>query len=373
MRRFFRPALIPVLPVLALGIGAAACGSSGEPATPPPAAANASAAGTVQLSQENVTTATTGRVSAGPVISGQLTPAREATVRSMVSGSIVTLTTDRGENVQNGAVLARITSRDLESARLSAEAAVKSAEVALSVAQSETARTEALVKGGAVAARELEQTRNAVAGAEAQLAAARSRVRSVEQQLDDTSVKAPFAGVVSARPASVGDVVSPGTEIVTIIDPSSMRLEALVPSDQLADVKPGAKVTFTIRGVPGQFVGRVDRLNPTADPVTRQVAVFITLPNTRGQLISGLFAEGRIETSSHEGIVIPLAAVDETGIRPLVTRIKQGKAERVSVTLGARQADTEMVEVTQGLTAGDVLVVGSAKNVTDGTAITVLK
>jgi membrane fusion protein, multidrug efflux system len=372
MRRFLRPALVIVVPVLSLALLSAACGASGESATPPAATAGASS-GAVQLAAENVTTASLGRVSAGPVISGQLTPAREASVRAMVGGSLVTLTVDRGQAVQNGAVIARISSRDLDSAKQSAEAGVKSAEVALNVAKSEAVRTEALVKGGALATRELEQTQNAIAGAEAQLAAARSRVRSVEQALDDTAVKAPFTGVVSARPASPGDVVSPGTELVTIVDPSSMRLEALVPSDQLASIKPGAKVTFTIRGVPGEFIGRVDRFNPTADPVTRQVAVFITLPNTKGQLISGLFAEGRIETASHEGIVIPLSAVDETGVRPTVTRVKGGKAERVPVTLGARQPDTEMVEITSGITTGDVLIVGSAKNVTAGTPITVLK
>lgn len=372
MRRFFYPALVTLVPAISLAIVAAGCGASGESAEPPAEAA-VIPAGTVQLAPENVTTATVGRVSAGPVISGQLTPAREASVRAMVGGSLVSLTIDRGQAVRNGAVIARISSRDIEASKQSAEAGVRSAEVGLSVARSEAVRTEALVRGGALAARELEQTQNAVAGAEAQVAAARSRVRSVEQQLDDTSVKAPFAGIVSARPASVGDVVSPGTEIVTIVDPSSMRLEALVPSDRLAEVKPGAKVTFTIRGVPGEFTGQVDRFNPTADPVTRQVAVFVTLPNTSGQLISGLFAEGRIETASHEGIVIPLSAVDETGVKPLVTRVKQGKAERVTVTLGARQPDTEMVEVTEGVTAGDVLIVGSAKNVTTGTAVTVIK
>jgi RND family efflux transporter MFP subunit len=291
----------------------------------------------------------------------------------MVGGSIVALPTDRGQVVSAGAEVARITSRDLEAAKLSAEAGVRSAKVALDVARSEAVRVEALVKGGALATRELEQARNVVAGAEAQLAAAESRVRSVEQQLDDTSVKAPFSGVVSARPASVGDVVAPGAELLTIIDPSSMRLEALVPSEKIAEIKRGAKVMFTIRGVPGQFIGRVDRLNPTADPVTRQVAVFVTLPNTRGALISGLFAEGRIETASHEGVVVPLAAVDETGVKPLVTRIRDGKAERVAVALGVRQPETEDVEITQGVAAGDVLVVGSAKNVATGTAVTVIQ
>jgi hypothetical protein len=103
------------------------------------------------------------------------------------------------------------------------------------------------------------------------------------------------------------------------------------------------------------------------------VSIFVSLPNTGGKLIAGLFAEGRVESATRNGLVIPLSAVDETGPTPLVTRVRDGKAERVPVTLGIRQADTEQVEVTSGVAAGDVLVVGSAKNVTSGTAITIVK
>jgi len=323
----------------------------------------------VSLSPENVTTVAMRKITAGPMISGELTPAREATVRAQVGGSLVSLTVDRGQPVKAGQVVARISSRDLEDSHASAQAAVKSAETALAVSKSELQRTEALVKGGALAARDQEQARNAVSNAEAQLAAAKARESAVRQQLDDTSVKAPFSGLVSARPASSGDIVSPGTVLLTIVDPSSMRLEALVPSDQVTQINPGAAVHFTVRGNPEAFVGHVDRLNATADPVTRQVAVFVTLPNVGGKLIAGLFAEGRVETSSRDGIAVPLAAVDETGAVPFVTRIRDDKAERVEVTLGAREAGTEQVEVTKGLAVGDMVIVGSVKNLPTGTPV----
>lgn len=350
-------------------VAASACGGRAEPA----AAATTTSAPVVLLAPENVSTASVQQISSGPVISGQLTPAREASVRAQVGGSIVALTVDRGEVVQAGAEVARISSRDLEAARSSAQVAVRSVESALAVARAEAERTRALVAGGALASRDLEQAQNTVSAAEAQVAAAQARLSSVEQQIDDTSVKAPFTGVVSARPASVGDVVSPGGELLTIIDPSSMRLEASVPSDQVPQLRPGAKVRFTIRGIPGDFTGTIDRINPTADPVTRQVSCFVTLPNTGGRLIAGLFAEGRVESVTREGIVVPLSAVDETGTRPVVTRIHDDKAEVVPVTLGARQSETESVEVTEGVQAGDTLVVGSARNVTTGTPIRIVR
>ena len=168
-------------------------------------------------------------------------------------------------------------------------------------------------------------------------------------------------------------MVSPGTPILTVIDPSSMRLEAQVPSDQISQVTRGASVSFTVRGMPGAFTGTVDRINPSADPVTRQVSIFVSLRNAGGKLISGLFAEGRVESATYQGLVVPLSALDETGPKPIVTRIRNNKAERVEVGLGIRQSDPEQVEVKAGLSAGDVLIVGSAKNIPTGTPVTVVK
>ncbi|TAK12918.1 MAG: efflux RND transporter periplasmic adaptor subunit [Acidobacteria bacterium] len=360
-----------VLGILIAATAAAACGKSQAPET---TAAAAAAEPTVRLSAENVSTAAITELSAGPAISGQLAPAREATVRAQVGGSIVTLTVDKGQSVGAGQIVARISARDLDEAMNSAQAAVRSAETALKVAQSEQARTASLVKGGALAARDLEQANNMVTAAEAQVAAAKARQGSVRQQLDDTNVRAPFAGVVSDRAAHQGDVVSPGSPIVTIIDPSSMRLEALVRADEIGQVRSGATVPFRVRGYPTQvFSGRVDRLSPTADPVTRQVTVFVSLPNTGGRLIAGLFAEGRVNAESRRAIVIPASALDETGATPTVTRIVNGKAERVAVTIGLRQSDTETVEITKGIAAGDVVILGSSKAVTPGTAVNVVK
>lgn len=359
-----------VLVALAVAALASACSNSSSTA----AAAPERAANTVQLAPENVATVSTARLTTGPVVSGQLSPSRDATVRAQVGGSIVSLPFDRGQTVRAGAVVAKISSRDLEDSMASAQVAVRSAESALNLATSERQRTESLVKGGALAARDLEQAANAVSAAEAQVAAAKARQKSVWQQIDDTSVKAPFDGVVSDRPASLGDVVSSGTPLVTIIDPSSMRLEALVPASDLQQVRPGSKVRFTIRGVGDQsFMGTVERLSPNADPVTRQVSIFVSLPNIGGKLLAGLFAEGRVEAATREGLVVPLAALDETGPTAFVTRIRDGKAERVNVTPGLRQADTEIVEITQGLAAGDVVIVGSAKTVAVGTPVNVVR
>ncbi len=326
----------------------------------------------IQIGRESVAAVKMDEIRTGPLISGQLAPETEATVRAKIGGSVVQTSFDEGQAVGKGAVLVRIEARDLEDATAAAGVAVTSAANALKVAQSELQRTESLVKGGALAQRDLENARNVVANAESQLAAARARGSSARAQLSDTVVRAPIAGVVSDKAVNTGDVVSPGTALYTIIDPTSMRLEASVPSDQIGSLRPGAPVVFTVRGYEGQsFSGRIERISPVADPATRQVSIFVSIPNSGGRLIGGLYAEGRVESQVHRGLTVPANAVDLTAGSPAVTRVRDGKAERVNVTIGLRDPETERIEVLTGLAEGDVLLVGAARGVTPGTPITV--
>ncbi|HEU0053337.1 MAG TPA: efflux RND transporter periplasmic adaptor subunit, partial [Longimicrobium sp.] len=206
--------------------------------------------------------------------------------------------------------------------------------------------------------------------AQSQLAGARAQLASAREQLSRTTVRAPISGVVGSRPVSAGDVVQPGTALYTIVDPGSMRLEASVPAAQLGEVKQGATVRFTVSAYPGRaFTGTVQRINPSADPATGQVPVYVTIPNAEGRLVSGLFAEGRVESQAREALLVPANAVDERGVEPSVLRVKGGKAERVAVRLGVRDQESEKVEVTSGVTPGDTLLVGAALGTTPGTPV----
>jgi len=336
----------------------------------PEAAPQAPAA--VRVGAENVATVVREEISTGPLISGTLMAERDATVRAEAGGSILQLSVAEGQPVRRGAIVVRIEDQALSDAHASAQSAVRSASQVLEVAEREAARTERLVRAGALAERELDTARNAVTAAQAQLADARSRLASAAKQLAHLTVRAPIDGVVAARPANVGDVVSPGSELVRIIDPRSMRLEASVPSEALSLIKVGLPVQFQVNGYPGQkFEGKIERISPAADPVTRQVSIFVTIPNTAGRLVAGLFAEGRIAQESRRALVVPLTAVNaDSNKQPWVLRARDGKAERVPVTLGLRDEQTERVEITSGVNEGDRLLVGAAQAITPGTPLT---
>jgi RND family efflux transporter MFP subunit len=312
-----------------------------------------------------------GTIIVGPIISGELTPSREATVRAEIGGAIEDVSIDEAQPVAKGALLARIETRNLDDARLSAASALRSAENQLAVARRETERTERLVEAGALAARELDVARNTVTAAEAAVADTRARLASAERSLGDTTIRAPFTGIVANRSVHTGDVVAPGEELFRIIDPSSMRLEASVPSEDLSVLRIGAAVEFTVRGYDRSFTGRIERIAPQADSTTRQVPIYVAIPNVGGRLVAGLFAEGRVVSSSAKGLIVPLNAVNITEKEPWVLRVRNGTTERVAVSLGLRDPRREEVQVVSGLDDGDVLLRGAAQGISPGTPVKV--
>ncbi len=325
---------------------------------------------TMIVGPENITVAANGSIMTGPSISGTLEPDREAVLRAQVSGSVLQTYADQGQAVNAGTVLARIDASGIQDAYTSARAGLVSARNAADVAAKDLARNEKLLAAGAIAERDIDQSRRASIAAQAALEDANSRLATAEKAYRSTTVTAPFSGVVSERPVSAGDVVQPGTALFTVVDPSSMRLEASVPAEQLASIRIGVPVNFTVSGYPGrQFVGRITRINPTADPTTRQVRIYVSIPNEGRALVGGLFANGRMSTATKTGLVVPQSAVDVRGSIPSVMRVTQGKAEKVQVQIGLTDKTSETIEVLSGLQPGDTLLLGAALGITPGTLV----
>jgi RND family efflux transporter MFP subunit len=337
---------------------------------------NASAAETKTQSMvvgaENIAVASNGSIMTGPSISGTLEPEREAAIRSQVSGSVLQTYADQGQAVSPGTVLARIDASGIQDAYTSARAGQVAARNAADVAAHDLARNQQLLAAGAIADRDIEQSRRASISAQAALEDANSRLATAEKAYRSTTVTAPFGGIVSERPVSAGDVVQPGSALFTVVDPSSMRLEASVPAEQLSLIRIGVPVVFTVSGYPGrEFVGHITRINPTADPTTRQVRIYVSIPNAGRTLVGGLFANGRMSSATKMGLVVPQSAVDVRGTAPFVVRVRQGKVEKVAVKIGLTDKSSETIEVLSGVQAGDTLLLGAAQGITPGTVIRV--
>lgn len=335
----------------------------------------ADAVDTVQqlvVGTENIAIARNGSVTNGPAISGSLDAELNATVRAQIAGSIVSTAAEVGQSVRKGQTLGRIDALGLQDAYLSAKSAVSSAEANAAVAQRNLQRSQTLLQAGAIAQRDLETAQTQATSAEAALEDAKARLATAQKNFDNTRISAPFDGIVSQKSVSAGDVVQPGAALFTIVDPSTMRLVAAVPSDQLSMLRVGTDVTFTVTGYAGQeFHGKVTRVSPSVDPTTRQVQIIVSIPNQGGTLISGLYADGRVSSRTQKGIVVPIAAVDTRMQRPAVATVKNGKVTRVDVSLGMRDPTAETVQITNGVSVGDTLLVGAAQGITPGTPVRV--
>ena len=324
----------------------------------------------IVVGPENIAVAKTGAIMSGPALSGTLEPEREAVLRAQVSGSVLQTNADQGQTVSAGAVLARIDASGISDAYTSARAQVVAARNTYDIARNDLGRNQKLLAAGAIAERDIEQSRRASISAQAALEDANARLATAEKAYRSTTVTAPFNGIVSERPVSSGDVVQPGSALFTVVDPSSMRLEASVPAEQLSEIRIGVPVTFTVSGYPGrEFVGRIVRVNPTADPTTRQVRIYVSIPNAGRTLVGGLFATGRVSTASRTGLVVPTSAIDQRGTAPSVMRVRGGKVENVQVRIGVNDKALETTEVLTGLSAGDTLLIGAAQGITPGTPV----
>lgn len=358
--------------VLAIAVGAAAllgstgCSRGGAATTPP-------SAQPMTVGPENIVVAKAGLVHTGPSLSGNLKAERAATIRAEVAGAVLQTYADKGQRVRAGQLLARIDDTALRDAYLSARSAATTAGEAATVAGRNLERTQRLVQAGALADRDLEAAQLSNSSARSQLEDARAHMVQAEKQLSKTEIRAPLAGVVSDRPISAGDVVQVGAALFTVVDPSSMRLDAAVPADQLGAVRVGAPVFFSVTGYPGRsFEGHIERVNPAADPATGQVPVYVSIPNTAGALVGGLYAQGRVASETRQGIIVPATALQDNGSAPpTVMRIRNGRVESVAVQVGLKDEQAETVELMAGLAPGDTLLVGTAQGITPGTAVRV--
>jgi membrane fusion protein, multidrug efflux system len=325
----------------------------------------------VLIGRENLAVANLTELRSGPSISGSLEPKVEARVRSEITGPIERTFVDEGQRVKQGTLLARIDDNSVRDAYLSARSAVRTAESSLRNAQRNAERAARLEKAGALPERDLETAQLNQANAESALADAQARLASAEKQLAHTEVRSPIDGVVSERQVASGDVVQLGAAMFTIVDLRTLRLEATVPVEDIDRLKVGTPVEFGVSGFDRQFKGRIERINPAVDPATRQVRIYVGIPNAEQTLVAGLFAEGRVATDARRAVAVPISAVDRRGTEPVVHRVKGGKVDVVSVQLGVRDEAAELVEVAAGVAQGDTVLLGSAQAITEGTPVRV--
>lgn len=325
----------------------------------------------VVLGPESWTVVKVSRIESGPTLSGTLRPKREATLRAQVPGAVTGTFADGGQAVGAGTLLATIDTQTVSTQVDAARAAVATAESNLKLSTRELERLGSLLEAGAIAERDVEAARRNLVAAQSAVTQTRAQLTAAQRQMTYTQVRSPFSGKVSVKLVGTGDIVQPGTAMYTVIDPSSLQLEAQIPTEQISQIKVGDDVEFRINGIADRvYHGRITRINPSVDPTTRQVRVYAEIPNAGNDLLADLFAEGSVTTQVRNTTTVPARAIDRRQMTPAVARVKNGRPERVEVRLGMRDTRGDRFEILGGVNPGDTILVGAGVQTTPGTLVT---
>ena len=322
------------------------------------------------LSPEDVATVQNSTLASGPAITGTIQPERRADLRAEVPAMVLKVSRENGDVVKKGDLLATLDSTSIRDALMSAEAASRAADQAFDQATRQYERMKTLRASGMASAQALDDAEGRRNSAQSDVEAAKARVVAARQQMQRTEVRAPFDGVVTERKVSPGDTAQVGKELLKVIDPTSMRFEALVSAESVGEVKAGQMVRFRVNGYGDrEFAGKVRRVSPAANPTTRQVELLVDFVGESQPKLAGLYAEGRIETGSHTNLTVPASAVLVEGDRKSVYLLKDAKIQKVALAVSERDVRTGDYVLKGGLAEGDTVIRNPNTSLKDGQAV----
>lgn len=344
--------------------------------------------------------------------SGTLAADEQAVLSFKVPGRLATLAVDLGSNVRKGQAIAQLETQDYKARVAQAEAALqqararlglapqgpKSDEDRLNIEQTSLARearavleearlsrerTARLVREGVQPQADLDRVESAFKVAESRyqdaveemrnrqsvLSQRRVELNIANQQLAETTLYAPYDGAVRERRANLGEYLTAGAPVVTVVQVHPLRLRVEIPEREARGIRPGLGVSVAVEGDAQTYPGRVARLSPAFQEQSRTLVIEAEVENRHGRLRPGSFAKADLQTSASDtAITVPASAlIVFAGIQKVYT-VKDGKAIERTVVTGQRTP--EWVEITEGLQADEQVIV-SPGNIVSGQPVKV--
>jgi len=304
-----------------------------------------------------VTSPQSGSLTQKITANGSLAAWQEAIIGAEANGLKITeVRVNVGDRVQRGDVLAVLQADTLRAELAQAEAALAEANASAQEAKAQSDRARNLQQQGFFSNAQLSQTLAADASAQARVQSARAMVQLQTVRLSQTQVRAPDAGVISARQATVGSVVGAGTELFRLIRQGRIEWRAEVTATEIGRIRVGAPVQ--VKAASGQMLqGKVRMVSPSVDAQTRNAIVYVDLPSATGSARAGMYAQGEIALGQSQAITVPqTAVVVRDGFSYVYTVGADQKVSQLKVQTGRQSGDR--VEVLSGLKA-DARVVAS--------------
>jgi len=298
----------------------------------------------------------------------------QATVRSKVSAEVRMVSVREGDRVRAGQVLVEFDTSHLKMQLAERQATLESARAQL--AQNERTRqvNAQLVKQNFISQSAFDTADAAYQAQAAAAAAAEAQLDQIKLMLSDAVVRAPISGLVSKRLVQPGEKLAFDTPLISIVDLAQLEVQAQAAVSDITQVATGARAEVEIEGLGDRtFPGRVDRINPSAEPGSRTINVYVALTNDNSLLKAGMFARVRLRVQRDKEVAsLPISAIQNDAGQSIVWIIDDGKIAKRMVTLGRRDERAQLVEIVNGVEPTDRVLATKFDNLRDGLAAKII-
>jgi RND family efflux transporter MFP subunit len=348
-RRYMKPVLITVAIIAVIGSLAGLRASQARKMDK-----KSDAAVVLEFTPADVTVVEVRELVRSIPFSGSLSPVVQTTVKARVSGDVNKVFVREGEAVAAGQLLAQIDTRDLQSRLDSQVAALEEARAKLSIADKNRENNQQLLRQKFISQNAFDTTQSTYEAGAAFVRSAEAQVRLAQKAMEDAAVRAPFRGVVARKMVNPGEKVGVDSALFGLVDLAVMEIEAPAPASEIPAVRAGQVASFRVDGFGDRvFDGKVERINPTAEPGSRSITLYISVANRDGALRGGMFAKGQLVLDrTVQSTVVPVSAVREEAGQTYVFTVEGGKIVKRAVKIGVTEPQQGLVEVQSGLEKG---------------------
>jgi len=314
------------------------------------------------------------RLSYDLALPGTVQAISQVTVRARLSAVVQRVLVREGDRVAAGQLLAEFDTAALHALLAEREAGLASAAANLEQAQRTREANAQLVRQSFITQNAFDTADAAFQAQAAGVAAARAQLAQVQLQLDDAQVRAPIAGRVARRFVQPGEKVAQDAQLLSLVDLGQLEVQASAAVSDVARVPVGSAADVQIEGLSGQhFRGRVERINPSADPGSRSIDLYVSFANEHNLVRTGMFATVRLHLAAdRETPTLPLAAIQSDAGQSVVWAIKDGRLARHVVSVGRRDQQAQLAEILGGLDADAQVLASRFDNLKDGAAARIL-
>src|SRR5882672_6426429 len=322
----------------------------------------------LEFTQADVVRLQRRRLTVESELPGTVQAVSQAIVRAKVAAEVRRVLVREGDRVNAGQTLAEFDTAQLRAQLAERTAQVESAKAELSTAERTRKSNEELLKQAFISKNAYDASEGAYQTRLAAVALARAQLEQTQIALADAVVRSPIAGLISKRYVQPGEKVGFDAMLIGIVDLSNLEVQAQASLADVAKIEPGMPAKVQVEGLPERsFDGKVERINPSAEPGTRSIHVYVALTNEGSLLKAGMFARVRLTMSAErEAAALPVSAVRGEGAQTYVWLLVGSRLERRPVTVGTRDDRAHVIEILSGVQPSENVIATKFDNLQHG-------